>query len=319
MEAPLLVGDVGGTNVRFALALRRGGALRIERFEVLPGKEFPSFGHALHRYLDQTGVRATQACFAVAGPVSGNAGRLTNREWAVSGELLSAEFGISDVMVINDFRAMARSVPELDADAFEVIFEGAPVAGAPVIVAGPGTGFGVSTLVPFGAKWTVISGEGGHIAYAPRTEIERELTRILAREHGYVSNELVASGSGLDAMHAAFCEMFGRTLQKISPAEMRARSDAGDEMYRSLIEVRALAVMGGVGDLALINGALGGVVLAGGVSERISDFLRTPAAFERFVTRGPMSDYLRKCPVRLLHDPVAPLIGAAAHFEQSRS
>jgi glucokinase len=318
MDSPILVGDVGGTNVRFALALRRGGALRIERFEVLQGKSFPTFEHALHRYLEQSGVRATQACFAMAGPVSGNTGRLTNREWEVSGESLAAEFGLSDVMVINDFRAMARSVPELAPDAFEVIFEGEPVVTAPIIVAGPGTGFGVSTLIPSGTKWIVISGEGGHIAYAPRTEIERDLTRLLAREHGYVSNELVASGSGLDAMHAAFCEMFGRKPETVSPAEMRARSDAGDEMYRSLIEVRALAVMGGVGDLALINGALGGVVLAGGVSERIADFLRTPAAYERFVSRGPMSDYLRKCPVRLLHDPVAPLIGAAAHFEQSK-
>ncbi len=318
MEASLLVGDVGGTNVRFALAVRRSGALRIERFEVLPGKEFKSFEHALRRYLDQTGVRVAQACFAVAGPVHEGAAQLTNREWMVSGKSLATEFGLSDVMVVNDFLAMARAVPELEPDAFEVIFDGEPVAGAPIIVAGPGTGFGVSTLIPSGGKWTVISGEGGHIAYAPRTEIERELARILARDHGYVSNELVASGSGLAAMHAAFCEMFGREAQTVTPAEMRARADAGDEMFRSLIEVRALAVMGGVGDLALINGALGGVVLAGGVSERIADFLRTPAAFERFVSRGPMSDYLRKCPVRLLHDPVAPLIGAAAHFQQCK-
>ena len=86
-------------------------------------------------------------------------------------------------------------------------------------------------------------------------------------------------------------------------------------MFRSLIEVRS-GGDGAVGDLALINGALGGVVLAGGVTERIVDFLKTPEAFARFADRGPMSGYLRNCPVRLLHDPVAPLIGAAAHFEQ---
>lgn len=317
METPLLVGDVGGTNVRFALALRRGGGMRIERFEVYPGKEFRTFSDALHRYLDQTGVRASAACFAVAGPVKDGAGRLTNRDWTVSSAELSKEFGVSDVLVVNDFLAMARSVPELEEDAFEVLFDGAPVAGAPILVAGPGTGFGVSTIVPTECGWRVISGEGGHIAYAPRTELERDLARILTRDHGYVSNELVASGSGLTAVHAAFCEIYGVPLLDLSPAEMRTRADEGDTMFRAMIELRAMAVMGAAGDLALINGALGGVVLAGGVTERIADFLKTPEAYERFASRGPMSAYLRNCPVRLLHDPVAPLIGAAVHFEQT--
>jgi glucokinase len=316
MDAPMLVGDIGGTNVRFALALRRGGGMRIERFEVYPGKDFRTFADVLHRYLDQTGVRTSAACFAVAGPVKEGVGQLTNRNWTVSASELSKEFGMRDVMVVNDFLAMARSVPELDDDAFELLFEGIAVPGAPILVAGPGTGFGVSTILPTACGWRVVSGEGGHIAYAPRTELERDLSRILLRDHGYVSNELVASGSGLPAVHAAFCEIYGVPLKDIPPAEMRTRADAGDTMYRALIELRAMAVMGAVGDLALINGALGGVVLAGGVSERIVDFLKTPGAFERFASRGPMSGYLRNCPVRLLHDPVAPLIGAAAHFEQ---
>lgn len=319
MDGPVLVGDVGGTNVRFAWAVRRGGAFRMERFEVLQGKDFPTFEEALQRYLDQSGVRPALACFAMAGPVKDGVGRLTNRDWLISGETIAARFGIADVMVINDFLAMARSVPELDEDAFESLFEGDVVAGAPTIVAGPGTGLGVSTLVPAGQGWRVISGEGGHTAYSPRTDLEHDVSRVLKRDHGYVSNELVASGSGLVAVHRAFCELFGRSYEPVSPAEMRVRSDAGDGMFRSLIELRALAVMGFVGDLALINGALGGVVLAGGVSERISDFLRTPAARERFVARGPMSYFLSRCPVRLLHEPVAPLVGAAAHFVQARN
>ena len=319
MEASLLVGDVGGTNVRFALAVRRGGVWRIERFEVLSGKDFPTFEEALRTYLANTGVRASHACFAIAGPVRNGEGRLTNRGWLVSAQAIASRFGIQDVLVINDFLAMARSVPELGAEAFETIFEGTPVETAPIVVAGPGTGFGVATLIPAGKTWIALSGEGGHTRYAPQSDIERELARLLARDHGYVSNELVASGSGLDEVHAAFCEMFGRAAEAVTPADMRARADAGDAMYRSLIEVRALAVMGYAGDLALINGALGGVVLAGGVSERIAEFLKYPAAFDRFVSRGPMSDYLRTCPVRLMHDPVAPLIGAAAHFEQARA
>lgn len=318
MDTGLLVGDIGGTNVRFALAVRRGGGMRIERFEVYPGREFATFSDALHRYLDQTGVRPAAACFAVAGPVRHGAARLTNRNWLIASDALSEEFGIENVLVVNDFLAMARSVPELEADAFEVLFAGEAVEGAPVLVAGPGTGFGVSTLVPSRDGWMVLSGEGGHIAYAPRTELERDLARLLARDFGYVSNELVASGSGLPAVHAAFCEIYGVSPRSLTPAEMHVRAEAGEAMYRALIELRAMAVMGAVGDLALATGALGGVVLAGGVTERISSYLKTPQAFERFTSRGPMSGYLSNCPVRLLHDPVAPLIGAAAYFEQAR-
>jgi glucokinase len=313
----LLVGDVGGTNVRFALAVRRESRVRIERFEVLPGDQFKTFEDALGHYLAQTGVQAEAACFAVAGPVSGGVGRLTNRNWTVSGAELAQSHALRKVLVVNDFRAMARSVPELDAGAFEGVYDGVPVETAPVLVAGPGTGFGVATLLRTQTGWDVLSGEGGHTAYAPRTDLEHELARKLHAAHGYVSNELVASGSGLPAVHAAFCDIFSRDAPLVAPAEMRRLADQGDAMYKAIIEVRALAVMGAAGDFALLTGALGGVVLAGGVTERLADFLKTPEARQRFVARGPMSHYLETCPVRLLHDPVAPLIGAAAVFESS--
>lgn len=317
MEGALLVGDVGGTNARFALALQRGDWLRIERFEVLAGEDYPAFADALRHYLDQTGLKPEAACIAVAGPVRDGAVHLTNRDWHISEASLRETFGIPQALLINDFVAMARSVPELEPEAFELVFDGEPVAAAPVIVCGPGTGFGVSTLVPeANGRWRVLAGEGGHIAYAPRTALERELAAILARDHGYVSNELVASGSGLEEVHSAFCEIYGVAKVTLTPGEMRSRADAGDAMYSALIEVRALAVLGAAGDLVLATGALGGVVLAGGVSERLGDILKTPPARERFVSRGPMSGYLERCPVRLLHDPVAPLIGAAAYFRQ---
>lgn len=318
MEEGLLVGDVGGTNARFATAFRHGDWIRIKRFERFEGADFPGFNEVLEDYLGRAGLQPRAACIAVAGPVRGGSAQLTNRGWRISEAEVSERFGITDVLVVNDFVAMARSVPELEPEAFSVVFNGTPVRDAPILVAGPGTGFGVSTLIPSGDGWAVLAGEGGHIAYAPRTELERELASLLARDHGYVSNELVASGSGLEEVHAAFCEMYGRPYLEMRPSGMQQKADAGDEMYRALIQLRAMAVMGAAGDLALANGTLGGVVLAGGVSERIADLLRSPEAHERFASRGPMSDYLADCPVRLLHEAAAPLIGAAAYFAQVR-
>ncbi|MBY9067546.1 glucokinase [Hyphomonas sp. WL0036] len=317
VEGAILVGDVGGTNTRFAVAHRVGGAILIEQFEKLPDREYASLEDALEDYLARSGVRMRAACIALAGPVRNQEVTVTNRGWHVSAQALKARFGFADACLINDFHAMARSVPELAEDVFEEILPGQAQEGAPILVTGPGTGLGVATLFALSpGGWKVLSGEGGHMAYAPRTATEHELARLLARDHGYVSNELVASGSGLDAVHAAFCEMFGRPVEDLTPAEMQSRAAAGDEMYRALIESRALAVMGAAGDLVLANGALGGVVLAGGVSERISDYLRSPLACERFVSRGPMSAYLETCPVRLMRDATAPLKGAAAYYEQ---
>jgi len=317
MEGSVLVGDVGGTNVRFALAARRDGVLTISDFQKYPGDAYDSFDDVLRSYLDQTGARPRAACFALAGPIKNQEVTLTNRKWHVSSAAVKAQFGFEDVRLINDFHAMARSVPEYAVSSFDVIFPGTPEAGAPVLVTGPGTGFGVATLFsgPDG-QWQVLSGEGGHMAYAPRTAVEFELTRLLARDYGYVSNELVASGSGLEEVHRAFCEIYGRECLDLSPEDMRLRADEGDEMFRALIELRALAVMGAAGDLVLANGARGGVVLAGGVSERLSEFLKTPVARQRFVARGPMSGYLEDCPVWLMRDAAAPLIGAAVYFEQ---
>ncbi|WP_290496900.1 glucokinase [Hyphomonas sp. UBA4494] len=317
MGEPVLVGDVGGTNVRFAVAEKRGGKVEISDFSKLSGDSFETFAAALRRYLQDTGLEPKHACFAMAGPVRDGEVMLTNRDWHVSARHLCEVFGFDDIKIINDFTAMARSVPEHSGDYFEEILPGKEIPELPVIVAGPGTGFGVASLFPLGDDaWQVLTGEGGHIAYAPRDALEFDIASVLMRTQGYVSNELVASGMGLEFVHRAFCEVFGRELEDISPEEMRHRADEGDEMFDQLIAMRAKAVMGAVGDLALANGALGGVVLAGGVTERIVDYLRRPESVARFRVRGPMSGYLANCPVRLMHDPEAPLIGAAAYYAQ---
>lgn len=317
MGKPVLVGDVGGTNVRFAIAREQNGRICTEQFNKFAGDDYDSFDGALCDYLDESSPDVPYACFAMAGPVDDGEVLLTNRQWKVSEHQLRQRFGFENVCLINDFKAMARSVPELEPAVFQTVLEGTPDKDKPVLVAGPGTGFGVATLFPLGGRrWKVISGEGGHTAYAPREPLEFDLAQNLMRKHGYVSNEIIASGMGLEAVHEAFCEIFGRDLEEVTPQEMRHRADAGDEMYDKLIALRANAVMGAVGDLALANGALGGVVLAGGVTSRILDYLKRPDAVARFRARGPMSGFLAECPISLMDDPEAPLIGAAAYYAQ---
>jgi len=321
MAETVLVGDIGGTNVRFALAHRgQAGKPEIEDVVILPGDAFSCFEKALQHYLSELkGTPPQQALFAFAGPVSKGRVSLTNRNWTIDSQVLADRMRFDQVRLVNDYAAMARSIPTLPETEFSLIHKGTPVSEpAPILVSGPGTGLGVATLLPDeAADWTVLTGEGGHAAYAPRTEREWALASTLRRHHGYVSKELVLSGSGLNAVHRALCEIDGVAWQETPPAEILSQARAGDPISQDICQIRAAATMDAMGDAALINGTRGGVVITGGVAERLFDWLVAPSALARFMERGPMSSYMQPIPIRLLLCGKSALIGAAAlYFDQ---
>lgn len=316
MPDEVLVGDVGGTNVRFGLASRQqGGQIAIASFRKAPGDDYSDFEEALADYLEAAGVEAAgrHAVFALAGPPRDGTVKLTNRDWRVSEAELRDRFGFAQVTLVNDFAGMARAVPELDESAFIPVKSGEAESAAPIIVCGPGTGFGVATLVPLGGgEWRVLSGEGGFMAYAPQTNTEYELARRLRDTQGYVYTEWVCAGIGLEPVHRSLCEIYGRPYAEIDPGGMIDQARSGDPMYLELCRIRARGTLRAAGDLVLANGARGGVVLAGGVSEYLIEFLREDDAIERFVERGRNRAYMEPLPIRVLTDPKAPLIGAGA-------
>lgn len=315
MTDTVLVGDVGGTSVRFAMATRTAQGISLAGFQKLSGDDHASFGKALSAYLSGTGLSPEAALFALAGPTDGRSVRLTNRPWTVSAEELERDFSIASVALVNDFKAMARSVPELPAGAFEMIRPGTPVEGAPILVAGPGTGLGAATLLGSSATgWTVLSGEGGFTAFAPRTELEWALLKLLQADHDFVSHELVCAGNGLDPVHKALAKLHGQAWQPMKPEEVLAAAQAGDPVCIDICTIRARALFGALGDLAMTVGAMGGVVIAGGVAKRLSEYLKQPETIDRFARRGPRSDYLACVPIRLIRLEEAPLMGAAALY-----
>lgn len=321
MPDSVLVGDIGGTNVRFGRArLGFAGHPEVEDIAVMPGDNFGSFDDALNVYLGQLGNKRPEcALFAFAGPVKDGVVQLTNRNWTVNGKELARKVGLAQVRLVNDYAAMARSIPELGDESFRLLHDGrVPDQRAPILVAGPGTGLGMATLLPEGDRgWRVMTGEGGHAAFAARTDREWELTKRLHETHGYVSKELVLSGSGLDAVHKALCEIDGVAWEQTPPAEIMRRANEGDRLARDICEIRAGATLDALGDAALINGTRGGVVITGGVAERLVDWLGQPEALSRFFQRGPMSHYMEPIPIRLLMEGEAALIGAAAlHFDE---
>ncbi len=321
MSVPVLVGDIGGTNVRFACAHRSvSGAPQIEHISMFPGDDFASFDDALMAYLDQLeGERPQRALFAFAGPVENGMVEMTNRDWLIDSQKLAAKTGLNRVRLVNDYAAMSRGVAELTSEHFRVLHPGrVKDEYAPVLVAGPGTGLGMATLLKTSSgRWRVLTGQGGHAMFAPQTDREWALKKQLERTYGYVSNELVLSGAALDAVHKALCELDGVAWEKTPAAVIMAQAEAGDTISREICEIRSNATMGALGDAALINGTRGGVVITGGVAKRLEKWLSAPSAMSRFFERGSMSEFMEPIPVRLLMTGEAALIGAASlHFDE---
>ena len=309
----ILVGDVGGTNVRLGLARRRAdGTLIVEHIRKLPGDDFDNLSAAISKYVDELEATPKTAALALAGPAEGGCITLTNRAWTVCQNDLAKTFKFDIVRLYNDFSAMARAVPECAAEDFRSLNQSQAAPDAPILVAGPGTGFGMAILVPRAGNWQVLSSEGGHQAYAPQTQKETEILHILQRDTNFVSLELVSSGRGMDAVHKAVCERLGQPYERVSPMIIRDRAVAGDRASLDVCEIRANAIMGAMGDMALAAGTRGGVVLAGGVAKRLMEFIDTPSAMERYYNRGPRREYVKSIPVTLLEKPAAALYGVAA-------
>ncbi len=315
-SALILAGDIGGTNARFGcLQKKPEGGWKVHHFVKVKGADYPTFEAALENYLGNIGIKPRRAAFCAAGPVEDGYINLTNTDWQISTSRLKEMHGFEQCELYNDFSGMTRSIPELADDEFTIIRSGQPHKAEPILVAGPGTGFGVGYLVPTKAGWHVIASEGGHVTYSPQSSLELELLQVLKRDRDFVSLELVSSGKGLPVVHKAVCEIHGVPYEHTAPDLIRERAIAGDAVSRDVCNIRASATMGAIGDLALTGGARGGIVLAGGVSERMIDFYMQPSAMNRYLHRGPQSEYVRGIPIRLLKCPHAPLIGSAASLD----
>lgn len=320
MTGPLLVGDIGGTSVRFGLVKPDHPPTDIQYFRKWSGSDFASFDDAVGAYINDTGERPQAALFGIAGPVQGGKVELVNRpDWpVVDSACLAKKFGIQCVHMVNDFATMARAVPELDDSHITTISPGQSNPDAPILVAGAGTGFGVATLLPgANGKWQIISGEGGHSRFAAQTATEAALVAHLQASYDYVSNELICGGTNLATVHAALCAVLGEPYEDCPHEEILQGAQNGNALFRTLCTIRAGTIMGAIGDLALINGTLGGVFLAGGVSQRLQDYFTLPTIADRFLSRGSRSNYVRAIPINLIQSEIAPLIGAAAlYFER---
>jgi len=302
-----LVADVGATNTRFAVGEPSGALGDPVRLHTA---DFASAVALVQEGMARLGVAAPAGvCLAIAGPVAGGAGRLTNGILAFDGRDLGAALGVP-VRIVNDFHALARALPVLH----RVRTLGRVSTGLPdgvKAVIGPGSGLGMGILVPQGGDWLVVPSEGGHADLAPGTPLEDELLQLLQVEHGHVSWETVLCGPGLVRLHGAVCRLWGAQLEAATPEWITRRGATGeDAVCHQTLEVFFGLLGAAAGNLAVTVCARGGVYIGGGIVPALADFAAASALRARFDQRGRFSDYLREIPLALILDDDPGLRGA---------
>ena len=184
-----LVGDIGGTNARFALVELESG--EISQVKVYSGLDFPTLEDCARQYLTDVGVEIEHACIAIACPITGDWVQMTNHTWRFSIQEMKASMGLKTLEIINDFTAVSMAIPALKSGDMIKIGGGEPVSGKPIAVYGAGTGLGVAHLVCHGGVWIPLPGEGGHVDFAPHTEEEDKVLFQLRKMFNHVSFERV--------------------------------------------------------------------------------------------------------------------------------
>ena len=312
------VADVGGTNVRFALAEIEGGRVRdLGEPVTLKTSQHGSFQLAWQEFGRRAGIDLpNELAIAFAGPVGGDVLKLTNNPWVIRPELIKERLGVDRYTIVNDFGAVAHAVATLGEEHFQHLCgpeRRLPTEGV-ISVVGPGTGLGVAALLKKPGAYEVIETEGGHIDFAPLDVLEDRILVELRRNFRRVSVERIASGRGLWNVYEALGAIEGQQLVfHDEKALWTAALEGSDSLANAALDRVCLTLGSVAGDIALAQGA-GAVVIAGGVGLRLGGTLPRSGFRDRFIAKGRFERRMDEMPVKLITHPQPGLVGAAAAF-----
>jgi glucokinase len=321
----ILAGDVGGTKVHLALYDFIDGKLVYSRDQRFAAKEYSGLEEIVKEFLGPQKV--TAACFGVPGPVRNGRLRLTNLPWTLDSHELSVSLGVTHVFLINDLEANGYGVSELTADQIYTLSEGdvSQIGNRALIAAG--TGLGEALLIWNGRSHTPYPSEGGHADYAPRNEDEIDLLRFLKQKYnGRISYERVISGMGLTSIYEFLREVRGMEEPAWLTEKLAAAHDinsvitemalsAKSEICEKALDMFVSAYGAEAGNLALKVLSVGGLYVGGGIAPRIIEKLKDGTFLKAFTDKGRLSQLLINMPVRIILEPRAAQMGAAAYAE----
>lgn len=308
----VLFGDIGATNARFAL-LNDCSLGPVNNFEVV---NYRTFADLIEEIVNDANnghaVRLGRIVLAVAGPVNGGRINLTNTSWVIDARELRNNFDLQ-VTLVNDFEALAHSLPSLSPADITQIGRGAPDASSAMAVVGPGSGLGVACLVSNGLKQMVLASEGGHATFAGSCDREDRVLAYLRDKFGHASAERVLSGPGLENIYRAIAALDGSTEIAASAPQITIGALNGScKRAGEALELFCAFLGSFAGNVALTFGARGGVYIGGGISPRILTFIARSRFRERFMSKGRFRKYLEQIPTYIITHPAATIAGLRA-------
>jgi glucokinase len=329
---PWLVADIGGSNARFGLVLNAESG--VQQIKTIPGRDHVHLNDAVHAYLQQAAQALgaayqapRMAAFAVATPITDDLIAFTNSPWSFSKSAIQVEFALESFLVLNDFEALALSLPKLNATQIRA-HDQLPVAKGTLAVIGPGTGLGVGGVIETAAGWIAIPGEAGHTTLAAGNDFESAVLTHVRKQYAHVSAERLLSGIGLPVLHQAISHVMQQCKDQTgqSPCDQLSAESIlqqglhhADAVCSKTIDVFCDMLGGFAGNVALTLGARGGVYIGGGIVPRLGERFFTSNFRQRFADKGRFHTYLENIPTALITDTMAALTGAALAIEQYES
>jgi len=288
-----LLADIGATYARFCIEPAPG---QFEHVAVLPCSDHAGITEVIQAYLGTLPeLKPRHGAVSIANPIQGDQVRMTNRDWAFSIKEVQQQLKLSTLLVVNNFTALAMALPGVGPQGRLQVGGGAPQANGVIGLLGPGTGLGVSGLIPSGDRWTTLATEGGHVNFAPSDEREMRVLQHAWKSMSRVSAERLISGPGIELIHQALSA--GREL---STAEIVRRALQHDAACVETLEVFSGMLGSMASDVALTLGATGGMYVGGGIVPRLGPLFAQAIFRERFEAKGRMSDYVARIPTYVL-------------------
>ena len=309
-DGPRLLADIGATHARFALQTAPG-VFRSVR--VLKCDDFEGIVPLLRFYLaDHAEVTLNHAALAVANPINGDQVRMTNRDWEFSTDAVRRELGLHTLLIVNDFTALAMALPGLKPDDVMQVGPGTPAGNAVIGVLGPGTGLGVSGVIPTVDGFVTLGSEGGHVNFAPADEREFAILQYAWKEWPHVSNERLISGPGMEIIYRALAERNGvRAGNRGAPEIISGALEENDPLCLEVLECFCGMLGGAAANLAVTLGAFGGIFIGGGIVPRMGEWFASSPFRARFEAKGRFTNYLSDIPSYVITTPNPAFYGVA--------
>ncbi|MEX3948313.1 bifunctional transcriptional regulator/glucokinase [Paraburkholderia sp. EG287B] len=317
-DGPRLLADIGGTNARFALETRPG---EIGQVRVYPCAQYPGVAEVIQQYLKDNKIgRVNHAAIAIANPVDGDQVRMTNHDWTFSIEATRRSLGFDTLLVVNDFTALAMALPGLTDSQRVQVGGGQRRQNSVIGLLGPGTGLGVSGLIPADDRWIALGSEGGHASFSPQDEREDVVLQFARKKWPHVSFERVCAGPGLELIYRALAARDKKKLPaELGTAEVVQRAHDGEALAMETVECFCGILGSFAGNIAMTLGSLGGIYIGGGVVPRLGDLFTRSSFRQRFEAKGRFDTYLSNVPTYVITAEYPAFLGVSAILAEQLS